>query len=205
MAERLGIGEFSGKAADWDTYMERMENYFVAHDITDASKKRATLLSECGAATYKVIRSIVAPTKPNKVEYPALVKKVHEHFTPKPSVIVERFKFNTRVRKPGESVATFVAQLRQLTEHCEFGDSLEEMLRDRLVCGIADGRMQRALLAEPELTFAKALQIIQKNHGSSRSGFKRLAGTINRTYFGKHNYTIPVPHKQAMFSMWRSA
>ena len=112
MAECSGIGEFSGKAADWDTYIERMENLFVAHDITNVGKKQAILLSECGAATYKVIRSLVAPRKPNKVDYLALLKKVHEHFASMPSIIVEQFKFNTRVRKPGESVATFVAQLR---------------------------------------------------------------------------------------------
>ena len=35
------------------------------------------------------------------------------------------------------------------------------MLRDSLVCGIADYRIKRALLAEPRLTFVKALQMIQ--------------------------------------------
>ena len=58
-------------------------------------------------------------------------------------------------------MATYVAQLRQLTQYCEFGDSLEEMLRDRLVCGIAVVLMQWAILAEPQLTFTKALQMIQ--------------------------------------------
>ena len=36
MAERSGIGEFSGEAANWDNnYIERLENFFVAHDITE--------------------------------------------------------------------------------------------------------------------------------------------------------------------------
>ena len=159
--KRSGIGEFSREAADWDNYIERVEIFFVAHDITEANKKWATLLSECGAVTYKVIRSVVAPQKPNELEYAVLVKKIQEHFMPKPSIIMECFKFNTRVRQPGESVATYAAQLRQLTQYCEFGDTLEQMLRDRLVCRIADIRMQRALLAEPQLTFTKALQMIQ--------------------------------------------
>ena len=45
MAERPGIGEFSGEAADWDNYIERLENFLVAHDITEANRKWATLLS----------------------------------------------------------------------------------------------------------------------------------------------------------------
>ena len=76
----------------------------------------------------------------------------------------------------------YVAQLRQLTQYyCEFGDSLEEMLRDRLVCGIADVRMQRALLAEPQLTFTKALQMIQimeTAHRDSRELQAQITGPV---------------------------
>ena len=53
-------------------------------------------------------------------------------------------------------------------QYCEFGNGLEEMLRDCLVCGIADVRMQRALLAEPQLTFTKALQMIQTMEKADR-------------------------------------
>ena len=36
---------------------------------------------------------------------------------------------------------------------------MDEMLRDRLVCGINDSRLQRRLLTEPGLTFQKALEL----------------------------------------------
>ncbi|KAM3625186.1 uncharacterized protein V6R79_008261 [Siganus canaliculatus] len=39
-------------------------------------------------------------------------------------------------RKKGQSVANFVAELRQLSEHCDFGPVLDDLLRERLVCGI---------------------------------------------------------------------
>ena len=73
-----------------------------------------------------------------------------KHFNPKPSSIAQRFRFNSCIRKEGESVAEFVAQLRQLSEHCQFGDTLNDMLRDRIVCGINDQRIQRRLLAESD-------------------------------------------------------
>ena len=60
-----------------------------------------------------------------------------------------------------ESIATYVASVRQLSEFCEFGDTLEAMLRDRLVCGVNDDHIQSRLLAKPELTFGKALQLAQ--------------------------------------------
>ena len=45
------------------------------------------------------------------------------------------------------------------------------MLRDRLVCGIDDERTQRRLVAEKELSFARALEIARY-----RSGGKECAG-----------------------------
>ena len=46
-------------------------------------------------------------------------------------------------------------------EHCEYRGALDEMLCDRLVCGIRDTQVQKRLLAEPKLIFAKALEIFQ--------------------------------------------
>ena len=39
-------------------------------------------------------------------------------------------------RAAGESIAGYVAALRELAEHCKYGTTLPEMLRDRLVCGV---------------------------------------------------------------------
>ena len=122
------------------------------------------LLSECGVATYKV-------------EYLALIKRIHEHFVPKQSVIVQRFKFNTCVRQAGKSVSMFVAHLRALSEHCEFGNTLEDMLRDCLIYGIADSQMQHAMLAEPNLKFAKAFELTQTMESADHNTHKLQSNT----------------------------
>jgi len=54
-----------------------------------------------------------------------------------------------------------VAILRKAAEHCNFGTSLNEMLWDRLVCGIANSTVQKRLLAEKELTLDKAVSLAQ--------------------------------------------
>ena len=51
--------------------------------------------------------------------------------------------------------------LRSLAEHCNFENTLEVMLRDRLVCGINNPNTQRRLLSEVSLTFQKAFEIAQ--------------------------------------------
>ena len=68
------------------------------------------------------------PKKPAKKSYDELVALVKSHYTPKPSVIVQRFQFHSRTQKPGETVATFVAELRQLPYSGKF--SLGTNFRD---------------------------------------------------------------------------
>nr|XP_050024971.1 uncharacterized protein K02A2.6-like [Dermacentor andersoni] len=158
MAAALGtIGEFvPAEAPSWPLYLERLEFFFQANDIDGNEKKRATLCSVCGPATYAIVRSLCSPDAPSAVAYDEIVRRLSNHFSPRPSVTVQRFKFGTRQQQPGESIADYIAELRRLSEHCDFGASLDDILRHRLVCGVRSETLQRRLLAEPELTFATA-------------------------------------------------
>ena len=160
MAGTLGrVEEFDGDRDYWPQYVERLEHFFVANGIEGAEKKRAVLLSVIGATMYKTLWNLVSPTKPSEKTYDQLVEALTKHYKPVPSEIVERFKFHSRSRKPGESVATFIAELRSLAEFCNFGDTLEAMLRDRIVGGINDDAIQKRLLSESALDYTKAVEM----------------------------------------------
>ena len=109
--------------------------------------------------TFKLIKSLADPSKFPTVTFVELCALVKEYYEPLPSPIVQRYKFNTRNRAPGETVAAYVAALRKIAEHRNYGTSLPEMLRDRLVCGVNHDRIQKKLLAEKELDFDKAYSV----------------------------------------------
>eukprot|EP00731_Ephydatia_muelleri_P012303 Em0006g1197a len=155
------IGPYDRNGEEWPVYCERVELYLDANNITNEEQRRAVFLSTCGASTYQLIRSLVAPSKPTDKALDELYGIVKEHLAPAPSSIMQRYTFNARSQKEGESGAEFVAELRRIAQHCEFGTVLEDLLRDRLVCGLRDDRAQRRLLAESKLTFAKAFEIAQ--------------------------------------------
>ena len=159
MANFGSVGEYDPEKEEWIPYTERLDEYFIANEVEDETKKRAILLSSCGHSTYQIARQLFAPTKLSSRTYTQVVERLTQHFSPKPKDIVQRCKFNARVRLPGETVATYCAELRNLAQFCDFGESLENMLRDRLVCGISDKAMQQRLLSEPDLTFQKAYDL----------------------------------------------
>ena len=111
------VDEFDASKEEWAQYEERLTQFFLANDIDGAAKKRAVLLSVIGPTAYKVLRSLLAPVKPSEKDYDDLVAKLSQHYSPTPSEIVQRFKFHSRFRKPGESVATYVSELRSLAEY----------------------------------------------------------------------------------------
>jgi hypothetical protein len=156
---------------DWDLYTEIMDQYFISNNITDDDKKRAVFLTCVGPDTYKLIRNILAPVKPDTKTFTELCKVVKDHLDPKPSKIVGRYKFYSRSRLEGESIADFVAALRELSQSCKFHENIiDDMLRDRLVCGVSDERIQRRLLGEDDtLTFEKAFSIAQGMEAAARN------------------------------------
>ena len=167
---------FEEENDSWTSYAERLEHFFFANDIANEEKKRAILLSSIGIKAYKLLSNLVAPRKPGDCPYKEIVKVLGEHHNPRPSKIVQRFKFNSRIRNPKESVRDYVAELKRLSEYCEYNESLEEMLRDRLVVGINDRRIQQRLLSERNLTFPKALEIAQAME-AAEVGIQDLSST----------------------------
>ena len=52
-----------------------------------------------------------------------------------------------------------MAEIKKLSEHCEFGTALNDSSRDRFVCGLYNESIQKRLLVETSLTFEKALKL----------------------------------------------
>ena len=121
MATHGSIGEFQGNPEGWTEYIKRLERYFTANDGATNKKRRAIFLACCGDVTYSIIRSLAAPRKPTEIPYNDFVKLAQAHYNPRPSQIVQRLKFNSRTQQAGESIASYVAELRRLSEHCECG------------------------------------------------------------------------------------
>ncbi|XP_021354167.1 uncharacterized protein K02A2.6-like [Mizuhopecten yessoensis] len=159
MAGRIGrIDTFDQGNESWDSYGERLEQYFICNDVKE-EKRVPALLSLVGGNTYQLLRGLTAPKKPSEETFERLGKLLKDHFNPKPLVIAERFRFHKRDQREGESIRDYVAAIRKLSEYCEFNATLSDSLRDRLVCGLRNEHIQRKLLSEATLTYDTAVEL----------------------------------------------
>ena len=175
------LEEFRPDTDSIKAYLERASLYFQANDI-DERKQVPILLSLIGASNYALLRDLVAPDVPGTLSFARIVEVLSSHFEPKRSVIAERFHFHRRMQATGESIAEFDAALRKLATHCEFGNTLEETLRDRFVCGLQHEAIQRRLLSEATLTYQKALEIARGMEAadSNTKSFKTFEPSIKK-------------------------
>lgn len=164
------LPEFSGSPSSWRSWYGRLQFFFEANEITDASKKRAHLLTLCGEQTYDIVCALVQPKQPNQVSYEDIVKMLKAHFDPQPSEVFCRARFQRRDQKHDETVSDYVTALKKLAADCNFGTSadtaanptmlpMDVMLRDRFVCGLRNEQVQQRLFAEKDLTFKKAFDL----------------------------------------------
>ena len=114
---------YDSNKEDWQSYVERLELFFTANDVNDAEKKRAILLTSCGIGTYRLFKGLAAPAKPVQKTCNELVILMTNHENPKRNLIAERFQFNIRNRKAGETVLQHMAELCRLSQYFEYGNS----------------------------------------------------------------------------------
>ena len=75
---------------------------------------------------------MTSPDNPATKGFDVIVKLLDNHLSPKPLVIAERFRFHKRDQKDRESIPVYVAELRKLSEHCDFKANFDENLQDIL-------------------------------------------------------------------------
>lgn len=143
---------------DFESYVERFEHYIRATQVSDDLKVSA-FVTAIGKQAYRTLKNLLAPVKPEAKTYDELVRALKGHYSPKPLVIAERFRFNRRSQQENEPVAMFALELKRLAASCEFGQFLDDALRDRFVAGLRNEATQAELLKKSTLTFQAAYDL----------------------------------------------
>ena len=127
------------KPDDWPRWRRRFEQYRVASGLAEESETRqvSTLLYCMGEEADDVLKSTNISAESRR-KFETVLDKFDKFFKVRRNVIFERARFNRHNQREGESAEQYITALYNLVETCEYGTLTEELLRDRLVVGIAD-------------------------------------------------------------------
>ncbi|XP_049267408.1 uncharacterized protein LOC119376595 [Rhipicephalus sanguineus] len=142
--------------SSWSTYRIRLEAYFEGNEITDSAKCRAVLVSSLSDNVVRLLQGRLSTVPVNSRTYEQIVEYLEKQYNPQVNETAASFSFFMRKQQGGEGIREYISDLLRLAKNCNFGDSLNRVLRDRIVCGIRNDDARRCLLTHKKLTVEEA-------------------------------------------------
>lgn len=150
-------------------WKRQMEIYMAASGGSEKDPKIQTnIILHC--AGPKVIEiydqfqwdNVEDKLKPNK-----LYEKLENYCNPRKNEVLESHRFWKTSMDEYPTFECFLTELRKRVESCNFQDSSDRMIRDKIVF-TADGKLQELLLREDKLDLAKCIQICRAYEQSNK-------------------------------------
>ncbi|XP_055997848.1 uncharacterized protein K02A2.6-like [Ostrea edulis] len=128
---------------------------------------------QCSAFLYTIgqdgreIYNTITISNNDKDKIEPLFTKFKEYCAPRENITVWRHRFHTRQQGKTETIDQYVTDLRVIAKNCKFGALEEDMLRDRIVCGVNSERVKERLLRDNKLTLESALSVCRASEESA--------------------------------------
>ena len=144
-------GDASSIYQRWTRWLQGFEIFADASGCTVDRQKRQLLLHCAGLETQEIFFTFPAPIPET---YAATAGKLTEYFKPAKNVPYNRHNFRQAKQEDNENMAQFVTRLKQLAVDCDFGDKLDENVRDQVIDKCSNSQIRTRLLAKSDLTLA---------------------------------------------------
>ncbi len=144
---------FEGNLAEnWRTWIQKFDLYLIATGIAEKSDKVkcATFLHVAGDDAVD--------------DFDVLKEKFREYCEPRKNITYLRHMFFTRAQGTNETIDAYVTDLKNKAKDCEFGRLTDDLIKDRIVCGVNNDTVRARLLRETDLNLAKAVDICRAIH-----------------------------------------
>ncbi|CAK1599497.1 unnamed protein product [Parnassius mnemosyne] len=166
-----------GRADAWKWWKVQFNLFLKASGVhkEEGSIQASLLINLIGSDGFDVYETFTFDSEEQREDIEILMKKFDEYFGVQSNITLLRYNFFTRYQETGESIDQYVTALKLLSKNCEFKNLEQELIRDRIVCGIRSTIVRDRLLRTDELTLEKAIKICQADEMSTDS--KRVMET----------------------------
>ena len=119
-AHNIQFAAFNENEETFAINKHRLENYLQMRNVIKQERKVQVLINCIGTKHYQLLCSFTAPELPNTKTYEELTEMLENHLCTRTNEITEQHKFLLRTQHEGESVATYLAELKRLSVFCNF-------------------------------------------------------------------------------------
>lgn len=179
---------------NWRRFKRNYDIFSTAAGIDEKQDKIKinTLLNAVGPEAVEIFDTFEL-TAQERTSYDRVIAKFEEFCKPRKNTVYERYVFYQRMQHEGESFDVYLMDIKRLVRSCEFGATENEMLRDRIVMGVADKRLQKRLLETATLTYDTAVEKARTNEATAQQSETMNKGAaineIQPSQSSTHAYT----------------
>lgn len=155
---------------NWKYFLSDFKTYLAAADLSNASddRKKAIFINFLGDDGRHLFRSF---NLPDTSKLDDITAEFEKYCNPKINTVYNRYLFYSRNQQSSEDFTNFLVEIKLLLKNCDFKEN-DEMLRDRIVLGIADNNVREALLRIPDLKLEKAIEYCRTAEASRKQAQK---------------------------------
>ncbi|XP_030755156.1 uncharacterized protein K02A2.6-like [Sitophilus oryzae] len=151
--------KFTGNISEnFKLFKQNFEIFLLAKGKQEVQDEvKVALLLNCMGQEAINVYNTFSLNEAEKKQYQKVIDEFGKYCNPKKNVIYERYMFFSRKQEEGEGIDKFVTDLKKLAESCEFNEQKDSLIRDRIVLGITNLRLQERLLTREDLNLEKAI------------------------------------------------
>ena len=148
-------------SSNWTAWIRAFEYYAAAVGMSSKTERVQCCLFMhiAGPEAQKVYASMdIQPGNNDKIA--PLIEVFKTYCTGRANITVTRFKFNKH-NQQGESISTYITELKERIKDCKYGPTEDSLLCDRIVSGVKSTKLQDKLLQTAELDLTKCIDICE--------------------------------------------
>ena len=164
--ETLNV-ESKDLAKIWIKWKEELELYLdIALEHKTEQQKVKMVKYLLGSSGREVYNTFQFGTDEQHRTVAEITAQFDAYCDPRNHEIIDRHNFFTRKQDSAETIDKYATALRMLAKHCNFGDLSDSLIRDRIVCGIANDALREKLLRERDLNLNSCIRICRASEVS---------------------------------------
>lgn len=144
---RFSIHEFDKGKSTWDAYIFQFEQMCRVKGLggtgpNTTMARRDLLLAYVGSEPLEAVRNYFYPDDPNIKSFEEVKLALQTLYKPALTIFAARMEFGAAMRQDGETFTQYANRLRNLSRSCDYGNALDEQLRDRFAAGVRHTKVQ---------------------------------------------------------------
>ncbi len=168
-----------------ETWKKWKASFKIFLQATESSQKndlvKSSILLHCIGAQAKELYDTFDFPEGQEMVYNSIIEKFDTHFRPRKNLTFNRYTFLTARQEDSETFDEYFTRLRKLSEDCEFGDLRDSLIKDLIIIGITDKKLQERFLRENDLTLETVLKNGRACEASKKQTKELIKGATKST------------------------